>query len=85
MGNKHSLFVSNPPEPGKLAVIKDNEFTREWEFPNDVLRRGQLVKVIKSGRLLKSRPGAPDISISTIMFRDGSIDAIFSSNLDVKK
>jgi hypothetical protein len=85
MGNKYSLFVGTPPEPGKLAVIKDNDYTKSWEFPNDVLRKGQLVKVVKSGRLLKSRPGAPDITVSTIMYRDGTIDALFSSNLEVKK
>ena len=85
MGNKHSLFVKEPPQPGRLAIIKDNDYTREWEMPNDILRRGQLVKVIKSGRLLKSRPNAPDISFTSVMYRDGSIDAVFSSNLEIKR
>jgi len=83
MGAKvSSLSTRNLPIPGKVYTIRDNEFTTDWAMPNEILKQGQPVKVLKSGNLLKSRPQAPDISYTTVMFKDGKIDALFATNLD---
>ena len=81
MGN-YIFSAKEHPAKGKVAKIKDNIFTRENEMPTDILRTGQHVQVLKSGNLHKSRPSAPDIAYSTVRFRDGTMDAYLTTNLE---
>lgn len=75
------MFVSQPLQKDKIVTIKHNKYTMENEIPNDVLRTGQQVRVLKSGNLYQSRPNAPPIAYTTVLFRDGRREAYFTTNL----
>ena len=80
MGN-YQFGVQKPPQPGTILKIKDNKFTHDNEMPTDLLKRGEQVKVIKTSNMYQSRNTCPPITVSTVQFRDGSIDAYLTTNL----
>ncbi len=79
MGNMN--FNTKPIEANSIATIVHNEFTKSIEMPNEILRTGNKVKIIKTVNLHKSRPNAPNITVSTIMFQNGLRDAYLTTNL----
>lgn len=50
--------------PDSLATIRHTKYTRDFELAPETIHVGKTVKVIQSGNMLKSRPGAKDICIS---------------------
>lgn len=84
MGN-YILYTKEHPPANSIGIIKENLFTKENSMPPEVLRKGQMVKILKSGNLYQSRPNAPPISYCTVLFKDGKRDAYLTSNIEFKK
>jgi hypothetical protein len=66
---------------GSTAVIVHDKFTVDQEIPNSVLRIGEPVKIIHTVNMLKSRPGAKDITVSKVLMKDGKTYIYFTNNL----
>ena len=79
MGNYN--FRANNPNRDEVVLIKQSKFTSDKEMNSKVLRDGSKAKVIKSGQLYQSRPNAPKIDYSTVMFQNGDVDAYLSINI----
>lgn len=80
MGQSSSFYVKNQPPNGTIAIICQNQYTTENEFPNDILRVGEKVKVLKTFNLLQSRPGEI-VTVSKVLFPDGTIEIYPTTNL----
>lgn len=84
MGNKYSFTQPTLPE-GTIAVIKHDKFTTDEEIPNDILKTGSVVKVMHSTNMMQSRPNARPITISRVLFKDGTTEVHLNNNLGRKQ
>lgn len=81
MGNH---FTAAPHPPKKLGKIVQTKFTNHQEVPDSVLKTNEKVYILKSANLLKSRPNAPDVSVTTIMFRDKTKETYPTNNIVIE-
>jgi len=62
MGNISFSAQSLPKDT--IVRIIDTKFTKHNEFESEVSYVGKVAKVINSGNMFKSRPNAPEISLT---------------------
>jgi hypothetical protein len=79
MGNYN--FRQAPIPAGKTAIIVHDRFTKDEKLSDDVIRAGQKVKVLGTTNMQQSRPNAKPITISKVLFSDGSSDIYLTNNL----
>jgi hypothetical protein len=79
MGN----FTMKAPLLKKDSYVKvvHDKYSEYQEIPDNILRIGQVAKVIKSDNLYQSRPDQPVITYAKVQFRDGTVDAYIATNL----
>ena len=80
MGN-YNFTVSKIPQKGQIVRIVHDEYSKFQEIPNDIMKIGQQAQVIDTKNLYKSRPNFPDISVSRVKFKDGTVDTYMTKNL----
>lgn len=79
-----SHFSAPPHPPKKIGRIVQTKFTIHQEVPDSVLRTGEKVYIVKSGNMMKSRPTAPDVSITTVMFKDKTRETYPTTNIVIE-
>ncbi len=83
MGN-YNLKVKEHPKIGSVARIVHDKFSRDNDIPDEIIGAGEIVKVIRTQDLFKSRPNCPDITVTKVIRkRNGKPDyeAYFTTNL----
>lgn len=77
MGNY--VFKAPLYPPGTKVVVVRDPFTKD--IPDEILGLGKQGIVEYTINMEKSRPNAPDITLSKVVFRDGSSEVYLTKNL----
>lgn len=79
MGN-YNFKASNLPA-GTIVRIKHDDYSNDQEIPDNLMNINNKVRIIETKNLFKSRPTAPDVTVSKVQKADGTLEAVFTCNL----
>lgn len=72
---------NNVVKPGDIVVIQHDEYSRDQDIPNDILKAGQKAKVVRMSAMHQSRPDHPKVYVTKVQFADGTVDAYHALNV----
>jgi len=86
MGSDFSFSVQRGPPDGSIVKIVHDKFsytagTDDVPIPNDLMKIGTEVKALKTVNLFQSRDIYEPITVTKVMFRDGTTDVYLTKNL----
>lgn len=84
MGN-YNFRAQNIPPVGSIVKIQHDKFSKDEGITDDIMRIGHPAKILKTANIYKSRPNAPDITVSKVQFRDGKTESYMTVNLGISK